>query len=112
MIYGDNLKTGRNYTGRIYPLSFKWLHGKIEELNGCDICYCDNKKQHERYSKNEIVEDTQIILRGNDNMKVEATIFTWFDNAHSECTTGFIVLRGDKLALKEVRESYNKRGLK
>lgn len=111
MIYGDSLETGRNYTGRVYPLKFKWLHGKIEELNGCDYCYSDNKEQQERYGHNEIVEDIQVILRGNDNMKVEATIYTWFDNTSSECTRGFIVLRGDRVAIKQVRESYNKRGL-
>lgn len=111
MIYGDKMNVDRDYENRqIFCLSGKWLHGKIEELNGCDYCYCDSKEQDEYYATHEVVEDIKVVLEGNDNKEVNAKIFTWFVKEIPYITEGLIVLSNNTKGLREAQICFdNKR---
>lgn len=104
MIYAQNWnkKESRTVT---YSLDKKWLSGELEELNGCDYCYCDNKEESEKYNTQELIKYTTVTLEGKGNETVQAIIFTWFPRGE-KITTGLIVSADDKKGIKEARECF------
>lgn len=97
MLYGESLSKGRPLDKEIYPVSFKYLHGNIESLNGYDLVYSDNKEEAQRINTQELNEDIEIILEGADgpNNKITARIYTWLNEGVDHFTRGLIVLKDD-----------------
>lgn len=97
MLYGENIKMGRPTDRKIYPVSFKYLHGKLEYINGYDLVYSDNEEEAKKINTQELREDIEIILEGaeDSNNKITARIYTWFNKDIDNFTMGLIVSKDD-----------------
>lgn len=47
MIIAENLQNydDNNNDEILYPLTGRYLHGELEDINGYDICYCNDKEE-------------------------------------------------------------------
>ena len=115
MLYGENREKGRPTDIKIYPVSFKYLHGKLEELNGCDFIYSDNEEESRRLNEEQVIEDIDIILEGvkraprESKKPIKARIYTWYNHEGLNLTTGLIVLKDDKESVEYAEKCFKEK---
>lgn len=109
MIYGDKIDSKNSYTGA-YPLSFKYLHGELEEKNGYDICYSNNEEEAYILNNEEGVFDIEVCILNPDSTSTihKAKAYVWLIKDFI-ITKGLIVSINDKNAIKYAEKCYKEK---
>lgn len=110
MLYGEDLNKGREGKDfEIYPITFKFLHGKIMELNGFDLVYSDNEEESIYLNQKEGIETVDITLEGSKGEVVQARVYRWFWHKDIPYTKGLIVLEDDIESVKYAEKCFNEK---
>ena len=79
------------------PLSYVYLHGQLEDMNGYDLCYSDDKCPVENARKHVVAH-----IKGKI---IPATLFFWYEN---RIPKGLVVADDDNKGFSEALEQWLK----
>lgn len=121
MIIAENIENTIVKGDWLHPLNFKYLHGELEDINGFDICYSEDKEEAEVLNNKEGIYDVLVTVEKDNpdsNSKIkkihttyECKAYIWPLGRGAELTHGLIVLKSNKEDNDFALEKYKEKSI-